>query len=107
MAREIIDFEAVGLDVALICRILLRNDYDFYLGVPASFMQAIYDGLRDLSIADERIHAKSVWTIGPDKTSTARSRHCAPALAVRHARPGLVRCIRKRGQMDPGEWRTA
>jgi ferredoxin-NADP reductase/predicted pyridoxine 5'-phosphate oxidase superfamily flavin-nucleotide-binding protein len=64
-AREKIDFDAVGrLDVALICRTLLLNDYDFYLCGPASFMQAIYDGLRDINIADERIHAEAFGPAG-------------------------------------------
>ena len=64
-AREIMDYDVAGrLDVALICRTLLLDDYDFYLCGPGSFMQAIYDGLRDINIADERVHAEAFGPSG-------------------------------------------
>lgn len=57
------DHELVGrLDVATIKVHLPLDDYDFYLCGPGAFTQAIYDGLRALSIADRRIHAE---TFGP------------------------------------------
>ncbi len=40
-------------------QLLPFDDYDFYLCGPGGFMQAIYDGLRDLGIRDERLHAES------------------------------------------------
>ncbi len=59
-AREGKDFDEAGrLDVALLLDTLPFNDYDFYLCGPAGFMQSLYDGLRDLNIADERIHAEA------------------------------------------------
>lgn len=57
------DFEQVGrLDIEAIKARLPLDDYDFYVCGPGEFTQAIYDGLRGLSIADARIHAE---TFGP------------------------------------------
>jgi len=50
------------IDVELLKNLLPLNDYDFYLCGPGSFTQALYDGLRKLRIADDRIHAE---TFGP------------------------------------------
>ncbi|HBZ93280.1 MULTISPECIES: pyridoxamine 5'-phosphate oxidase family protein [unclassified Pseudomonas] len=54
------DYEQQGrIDLAQIKAALMFDDYDFYLCGPAAFTQAIYDGLRDLNVADERIHAEA------------------------------------------------
>jgi ferredoxin-NADP reductase/predicted pyridoxine 5'-phosphate oxidase superfamily flavin-nucleotide-binding protein len=54
------DYEQQGrLDLAQIKAALAFDDYDFYLCGPAAFTQAIYDGLRDLNVADQRIHAEA------------------------------------------------
>jgi len=54
------DFEIIGrLDFARIKARLPLDDYDFYLCGPASFLQDLYDALRTLNIADERIHAEA------------------------------------------------
>jgi hypothetical protein len=54
------DYEAIGrIDMALLRRVLGFDDYDFLMCGPPPFMQAIYDGLRDLNVADERIHAEA------------------------------------------------
>ncbi|MEA1649965.1 pyridoxamine 5'-phosphate oxidase family protein [Nitrospirillum sp. BR 11164] len=59
-AVEGADYEAAGrIDMAQLGRFLAFNDYDFYLCGPGPFMQAIYDGLRGLNVADERIHAEA------------------------------------------------
>lgn len=71
------DYEASGrIDMALLRRSLPFDDYDFYLCGPAGFMQALYDGLRDLNVADERIHAEA---FGP---SGLKRRGAAPAEPV-------------------------
>jgi ferredoxin-NADP reductase/predicted pyridoxine 5'-phosphate oxidase superfamily flavin-nucleotide-binding protein len=62
-AREGEDFELAGrIDVALLKSLLPLDDYDFYLCGPGPFTQALYDGLRELRIGDDRIHAE---TFGP------------------------------------------
>jgi ferredoxin-NADP reductase len=67
-------FDEIGrIDVALLCRTLPFNDFDFYLCGPTGFMQSIYDGLRGLNVADARIHAESFGpsslTRKPDATA--------------------------------------
>lgn len=53
------DYERQGrIDMALLKATLPFDDYDFYLCGPAQFMQDVYDGLRELSVRDERIHAE-------------------------------------------------
>jgi len=54
------DYDIAGrIDMNLLRARLPFDDYDFYLCGPSSFMQAIYDGLRGLNIADTRIHAEA------------------------------------------------
>lgn len=54
------DYDAVGrIDMDLLRQILGFDDYDFLMCGPLPFMQAIYDGLRGLNVADERIHAEA------------------------------------------------
>lgn len=43
------------IDMAMLKELLPFDDYDFYLCGPAAFMQAMYDGLRKLNVADARI----------------------------------------------------
>ena len=43
----------------LLARFLPFGDYDFFLCGPPRFAQALYDSLRGLNLADERIHAKA------------------------------------------------
>jgi len=64
-ARDGKDYDVAGrIDIALLCDALPFNDYDFYMCGPASFMQSTYDGLRDLNIADNRIHAEAFGPSG-------------------------------------------
>ncbi|WP_109480486.1 pyridoxamine 5'-phosphate oxidase family protein [Paraburkholderia sp. C35] len=71
-AREGKDFDVAGrLDVALLCDTLPFNDYDFYLCGPAAFMQSMYDGLRDLNVADNRIHAEAFGPSGLQRRKDA------------------------------------
>ncbi|TGD97415.1 pyridoxamine 5'-phosphate oxidase family protein [Methylobacterium nonmethylotrophicum] len=69
-----VDYDVAGrIDTALLARTLPFGDYDFYLCGPASFTQALYDGLRGLNVADDRIHAEA---FGP--SSLVRSGAAAP-----------------------------
>nr|WP_087573551.1 pyridoxamine 5'-phosphate oxidase family protein [Sphingomonas sp. CDS-1] len=75
-AKEGEDYDAAGrIDMALLTRFLKFNDYDFYLCGPPAFTQAIYDGLRDYNVQDDRIHAEA---FGPSSLVRRRS---APAAA--------------------------
>jgi ferredoxin-NADP reductase len=66
------DYDSTGrVDVQLLKSLLPFDDYEFYLCGPAAFMEAIYQDLKDLSIADDRIHYEY---FGPGKTlSSSRS----------------------------------
>jgi len=80
-AEDGVDYDAVGrIDIALLIRTLGFNDYDFYLCGPPAFTQGLYDGLRGLNIADERIHAEA---FGP--SSLIRSQPCGKTGPTRPA----------------------
>ncbi|WP_322981591.1 pyridoxamine 5'-phosphate oxidase family protein [Pseudomonas sp. C11] len=71
------DYEQQGrIELAQIKSVLSFDDYDFYLCGPAAFTQTIYDGLRDLNVADTRIHAEA---FGP---STLKRRTDDPAATL-------------------------
>lgn len=70
------DFDAIGrIDMTLLSRHLLFNDYDFYVCGPPQFTQALYDGLRGYNIADGRIHAEAFGPSSLTRTPDA----CAAA----------------------------
>lgn len=59
-ARAGIDHDRAGrLTVETLKGILPFDDHDFYLCGPGGFVQDLYDGLRELSVADGRIFAES------------------------------------------------
>ena len=54
---EGIHYDSQGrIDIDLLKRLLPFDDYDFYLCGPAPFMQSLYQGLKQLNVADQRIH---------------------------------------------------
>lgn len=63
------------LTVDLLKQLLPFDDHEFYLCGPGGFMQALYDGLRELGVRDERIHAEA---FGP-AALTRRADAAAPA----------------------------
>ena len=51
------EYDSVGrVDVELVKALLPFDDYEFYLCGPPAFLQSLYEGLKDLNVADERIH---------------------------------------------------
>ncbi len=72
-----VDYDASGrIDVALLSRFLSFGDYDFYVCGPAAFTQSLYDGLRALDVADDRIHAEA---FGPSSLVRTGSTREAPS----------------------------
>lgn len=70
------DYEVAGrLEMQTLQQTLPFDDYEFFLCGPPGFMQASYDGLRALNIADDRIHAEA---FGP--ASLKRTRPAAEAV---------------------------
>ena len=83
-AGEGVDYDVAGrMDMAVLTRFLQFNDYDFYLCGPPAFTQALYDGLRDYNIADERIHAEA---FGPSSLKRSAG-GAAPELAPASTKP--------------------
>jgi ferredoxin-NADP reductase/predicted pyridoxine 5'-phosphate oxidase superfamily flavin-nucleotide-binding protein len=89
------DYDSTGrVDIALLKSLLPFDDYEFYLCGPAAFMEAIYQDLKDLSIADDRIHYEY---FGPGKTlSSSRPGSSAatrlkgkPPVPVKFAKTGI------------------
>lgn len=72
----------VGMDA--LKRALPFDDYDFYLCGPAQFMRDLYDGLRRLNVADERIRFEA---FGPAtvKRTPAGGKTDAPEGSPQHA----------------------
>ncbi len=78
-------FDAAGrIDMTLLKAHLPFGDYDFYICGPSSFMQSMYDGLRGLNIADDRIHAEAFGPSGlkRDYTAYSSAQQPKPAAAV-------------------------
>jgi hypothetical protein len=81
------------VDVALLKELLPFDDYAFYLCGPPPFLESLYDGLKDLNVADERIHYEF---FGPGATllreepgatvGLAEDLQDRPPIAVRFAR---------------------
>lgn len=69
-----VDYEHQGrIDIQILKSVLPLDDYDYYLCGPAAFTQGVYDGLRELRIPDDRIHAEAF----------------GPSTLVRKLEPGL------------------
>ena len=70
------DYHAAGrLTVETLKALLPFDDYDFYVCGPAAMIQQIYEGLRDLNVADGRIHAEA---FGPAGLKRRRDKGAAP-----------------------------
>ncbi|GAA6208661.1 hypothetical protein NBRC116601_19540 [Cognatishimia sp. WU-CL00825] len=79
--QQAVDFDASGyVTKGLIQQALLLDDYDFYLCGPPAFMQAIYDMLRALGVADSRLFAEA---FGPASLSRAQDAGPRPAAAIK------------------------
>ena len=76
-------------------RVLPFDDYDFYLCGPESFMRDLYEGLRGLNVADERIRFEA---FGPGSASTrARVSHGAFHGWGRLSRQAVLNWAQRRG----------
>jgi uncharacterized protein len=96
------DADHIGrIDVALLKRVLPFDEYDFYLCGPPSFTQDIYDGLRKLGIADQRIHAEA---FGPSslRRSTDRPRLASGNLPATEATRVIFADTGKEARWHPG-----
>jgi ferredoxin-NADP reductase/MOSC domain-containing protein YiiM len=57
--RPGLDFDTSGhIDIALLEKLAVSQDSDFYLCGPSAFMQTMRDGLRDWGVLAERVHTE-------------------------------------------------
>ncbi|MGO4763632.1 pyridoxamine 5'-phosphate oxidase family protein [Cupriavidus sp. 2KB_3] len=104
-AEEGKDYDIAGrIDVALLRRTLPFDDYDFYLCGPPGFMQATYDGLRDLNIADSRIHAEAFGPAGLTRRQEATAAVAAGPVRSAAQLPVPIAFVRsgKEARWSPG-----
>ncbi|MBJ2154281.1 2Fe-2S iron-sulfur cluster-binding protein [Variovorax sp. IB41] len=99
------DYDKEGrIDMALLKATLPFGDHDFYLCGPSGFMQATYDGLRELNVRDERIHAE---TFGPSSLRRSGETDGAAAPQLPPAATESVRLVftesGKEGRWNPGD----
>ena len=92
-----LDYDEEGrIHVELLKAKLAFDDYDFYMCGPAGFMQSVYDGLRDLQVADSRIHAEAFGPSGLTRRQDATLQAPARMVATDPTRVAFVRSARKR-----------
>lgn len=85
------DIHSLGrISVDLLKAILHFDDFDFYLCGPAAMSQAIYDGLRELNVADRRIHTEAFGPSALKRSADPARLAAAPSsvtgVAVKFAR---------------------
>jgi len=62
------DYDIAGrIDVNLVKHTLPLDDYDFYLCGPQGFIQSLYDDLRKINIADNRIYSEAFGLASIDR----------------------------------------
>ena len=101
------DYDKEGrIDIELLKATLPFGDHDFYLCGPQAFMQATYDGLRELNVADGRIHAEA---FGPSSLQRSAGAGTGEAAEVALA-PVATESVRvvftesgKEGRWNPGD----
>jgi uncharacterized protein len=92
-----LDYDEEGrIGVELLKARLPFDDYDFYMCGPAGFMQSVYDGLRDLQVADGRIHAEAFGPSGLTRRQNAGAlRPPARTVATDPTRVAFVRSAKE------------
>ena len=83
------DYDSVGrVDVALLKSLLPFDDYEFYICGPGPFMESIYQDLKEMNIADQRIHYEY---FGEGKALAPSRPDQAPALDLEGRGPVAVK----------------
>jgi uncharacterized protein len=90
------------LTIDLLKTLLPFDDHEFFLCGPTGFMQALYDGLRDLGVRDTRIQAEA---FGP--SSLKRRPDGEAVLAPPPAPPAKQATVRFTRSGDAAEWTPA
>jgi ferredoxin-NADP reductase/predicted pyridoxine 5'-phosphate oxidase superfamily flavin-nucleotide-binding protein len=67
------------IDIEMLKGLLPFDDYDFYLCGPAPFMQQMYEGLRGLNVADERIRFEAFGPASVRRSAAPAAQEAPPA----------------------------
>ena len=99
------NFDSTGrVDIDLIKSLLPFDDYEFYMCGPPAFLESLYEGLKDLNVADGRIHYEF---FGPGATLLREQPGQTLGLAedLQDREPVLVRFARSETQAtwDPSK----
>ena len=70
LSEPVDGIEKGRVDIAALKRSLPFDDYDFYLCGPEQFMRDLYEGLRALNVADERIRFEAFGPASVKRTPT-------------------------------------
>ena len=81
-------------------RFLPFGDYDFYMCGPPTFMQDTYDGLRNMGVADERVHAEAFGPSSLKRSGTASAETPAVPIATESV-PVLFASSAKEARWEP------
>lgn len=100
-AKEGLDYDAIGrIDVDLFRAALPFDDYDFYMCGPPVFMQGLYDQLRQIGVANARIHAEAFGPVSFIR-STDRLENAQPAASTEPV-PIIFARSGKEAHWEPG-----
>ncbi|SHM22379.1 hypothetical protein SAMN05192549_10129 [Duganella sacchari] len=80
------------IDIKVLKELLPFDDYDFYLCGPAGFMQDMYQGLRQLNVAEERIRFEAFGPASVRRSGAANAPAVSTAtgpVPVRFVRSGI------------------
>lgn len=95
------DFDAVGrIDMELLRLVLPLDGYDFYMCGPPPFMQALYDQLRIIGTADNRIHAEAFGPASLRRTTALPTEEVLPS--AMGSVPVVFAKSRKEARWEPG-----
>jgi ferredoxin-NADP reductase len=98
------DYDVIGwTDLNLLRANLPLDDYDFYLCGPASFMQSLYDGLRSISVSNDRIHAEAFGPSGLKRTDSQTNESSLKLAPSTVSVPVIFSKSAKEAQWNPGE----
>jgi uncharacterized protein len=97
------DYDASGrISVELLKSRLPFDDYDFYLCGPGAFMQQMYDALRDMNVADVRIHAEAFGPAGVKRNGDQRGLPTPAVMPAKGPVPVLFMRSAKEARWTPG-----
>jgi len=82
-------------------RFLPFGDYDFYMCGPSSFMQNIYDGLRDMDVSDARIYAEAFGPSSLTRRGDAGVTEAEPAPIATASVPVIFTGSNKEARWEP------